>query len=66
MDQLITLRTLPVSALMQKDFAKIKGSCTVAEALQIMKKAARAALSLSRATKTTVTVSSLKKTFSAR
>jgi len=38
MDQLITLRTLPVSALMQKDFQIIKGSCTVAEALQIMKK----------------------------
>ena len=37
MDQLITLRTLPVSALMQKDFRMIKGSCTVAEALQIMK-----------------------------
>jgi signal-transduction protein with cAMP-binding, CBS, and nucleotidyltransferase domain len=38
MDQLITLRTLPVSALMQKNFQIIKGSCTVAEALQIMKK----------------------------
>ena len=38
MDQLITLRTLPVSALMQKEFRIIKGSCTVAEALQIMKK----------------------------
>jgi len=38
MDQLITLRTLPVSALMKKDFQLIKGSCTVAEALQIMKK----------------------------
>jgi CBS domain-containing protein len=38
MDQLITLRTLPVSALMHKDFQTIKGSSTVAEALQIMKK----------------------------
>ncbi|NTV97535.1 MAG: CBS domain-containing protein [Chlorobiaceae bacterium] len=38
MDQLITLRTLPVSALMQKNYQVIKGSCTVAEALQIMKK----------------------------
>lgn len=38
MDQLITLRTQPVSALMQKEFPMIKGSCTVAEALQIMKK----------------------------
>jgi CBS domain-containing protein len=38
MDQLIKLRTMPVSALMQKDFPTIKGSSTVAEALQIMKK----------------------------
>ncbi|HWR02289.1 MAG TPA: CBS domain-containing protein [Chlorobaculum sp.] len=38
MDQLITLRTLPVSALMKKDFQTIKGSSTVAEALQLMKK----------------------------
>jgi CBS domain-containing protein len=38
MDQLITLRTLPVSALMNKDFQTIKGSATVAEALQLMKK----------------------------
>ena len=38
MDQLITLRTLPVSALMKKDFPTVKGSSTVAEALQIMKK----------------------------
>ncbi len=38
MDQLITLRTLPVSALMQKEFQIIKGSATVAEALQMMKK----------------------------
>jgi CBS domain-containing protein len=38
MDQLITLRTLPVSALMKKEFQTIKGSSTVAEALQIMKK----------------------------
>ncbi|NTW52100.1 MAG: CBS domain-containing protein [Chlorobiaceae bacterium] len=38
MDQLITLRTLPVSALMKKDFKTIKGSSTVAEALQLMKK----------------------------
>jgi CBS domain-containing protein len=38
MDQLITLRTLPVSALMKKDFQTIKGSATVAEALQLMKK----------------------------
>jgi signal-transduction protein with cAMP-binding, CBS, and nucleotidyltransferase domain len=38
MDQLITLRTLPVSALMNKEFQIIKGSATVAEALQMMKK----------------------------
>jgi CBS domain-containing protein len=38
MDQLITLRTLPVSALMKKEFQTIKGSSTVAEALQLMKK----------------------------
>ncbi|HHE31626.1 MAG TPA: CBS domain-containing protein [Chlorobaculum parvum] len=38
MDQLITLRTQPVSDLMQKDFHTIKGSSTVAEALQLMKK----------------------------
>ncbi|NTV02618.1 MAG: CBS domain-containing protein [Chlorobiaceae bacterium] len=38
MDQLITLRTLPVSALMNKEFQTIKGSSTVAEALQMMKK----------------------------
>ena len=38
MDQLITLRTLPVSALMHKEFQIIKGSATVAEALQMMKK----------------------------
>lgn len=44
MDQLITLRTLPVSALMQKDFAMIKGSCTVAEALQTMKKSGESGL----------------------
>ncbi|MEI7825971.1 MAG: CBS domain-containing protein, partial [Chlorobiaceae bacterium] len=44
MDQLITLRTLPVSALMQKDFHIIKGSCTVAEALQIMKKSKESGL----------------------
>jgi len=37
MDQLVKLRTLPVSALMQKNFQTIKGSCTVAEALQLMK-----------------------------
>jgi hypothetical protein len=30
MDQLITLRTLPVSALMDKEFQTIKGSSTVA------------------------------------
>ncbi len=44
MDQLITLRTLPVSALMQKDFKTIKGSCTVAEALQIMKRTSQSGL----------------------
>jgi len=44
MDQLITLRTLPVSALMQKDFAMIKGSSTVAEALQTMKKSGESGL----------------------
>ncbi len=44
MDQLITLRTLPVSALMHKDFRVIKGSATVAEALQIMKQAAESGL----------------------
>ena len=38
MHQLITLRTLPVSDLMQKDYHTIKGSCTVAEALQLMKR----------------------------
>ncbi len=38
MDQLVKLRTLPVSALMQKDFCTIKGSATVAEAIQLMKK----------------------------
>ncbi|NTU68377.1 MAG: CBS domain-containing protein [Chlorobiaceae bacterium] len=38
MDQLITLRTLPVSALMNKEFQTIKGSSSVAEALQMMKK----------------------------
>ena len=38
MDQLVKLRTQPVSALMQKDFHTIKGSCTVAEAIQLMKK----------------------------
>jgi CBS domain-containing protein len=37
MDQLIKIRTQPVSALMKKNFHTIKGSCTVAEALQIMK-----------------------------
>ncbi|ACF44876.1 putative signal-transduction protein with CBS domains [Pelodictyon phaeoclathratiforme BU-1] len=44
MDQLITLRTLAVSALMQKDFQIIKGSCTVAEALQIMKRSRESGL----------------------
>ncbi|MEE9903882.1 CBS domain-containing protein [Chlorobium sp.] len=44
MDQLITLRTLPVSSLMQKDFQTIKGSCTVAEALQIMKRTQQSGL----------------------
>ncbi|AOS84605.1 CBS domain-containing protein [Chlorobaculum thiosulfatiphilum] len=44
MDQLITLRTLPVSALMQKDFHTIKGSSTVAEALQLMKKSGESGL----------------------
>ncbi len=44
MDQLITLRTLPVSALMQKEFHIIKGSCTVAEALQIMKRSKESGL----------------------
>ncbi|NTU93524.1 MAG: CBS domain-containing protein, partial [Chlorobiaceae bacterium] len=44
MDQLITLRTLPVSALMDKEFQTIKGSSTVAEALQIMKKTGQSGL----------------------
>lgn len=39
MDQLVKLRTLPVSALMQRDFCTIKGSSTVAEAIQLMKRA---------------------------
>ena len=44
MDQLITLRTLPVSALMQKEFHTIQGSSTVAEALQLMKKTGESGL----------------------
>jgi len=44
MDQLITLRTLPVSDLMQKDFQTIKGTSTVAEALQLMKKSGESGL----------------------
>lgn len=44
MDQLITLRTLPVSALMQKDFHTVKGSSTVADALQLMKKTGESGL----------------------
>ncbi|MCG8377287.1 MAG: CBS domain-containing protein [Chlorobiales bacterium] len=44
MDQLVKLRTQPVSALMQKDFHTIKGSCTVAEAIQLMKKNSQSGL----------------------
>ncbi len=37
MEQLTKLRTMPVSALMVKDFVTIDGSKTVAEAIQAMK-----------------------------
>jgi CBS domain-containing protein len=37
MEKLIKLRTLPVSALMRRDVATIKGSQTVAEAIALMK-----------------------------
>ena len=37
MEQLIKLRTMPVSALMQKDVLTIDGSKSVAEAIQLMK-----------------------------
>ncbi|MDH4198889.1 MAG: CBS domain-containing protein [Spirochaetia bacterium] len=37
MEKLIKLRTLPVSTLMRRDVATIKGSQTVAEAISLMK-----------------------------
>lgn len=37
MEKLIKLRTLPVSALMHRDVATIKGSQTVADAIALMK-----------------------------
>ncbi|MDH4262715.1 MAG: CBS domain-containing protein [Spirochaetia bacterium] len=37
MEKLIKLRTLPVSALMRRDVATIKGSQTVADAIALMK-----------------------------